>query len=504
MRSNYLRHIGYLTEKGTDIRPKGVQLESLVSAGPEPGHTKAKAKKNRPRIPPEFNGKDWLTFLLHIDAELEHSLMVQYLYAAYSLGGDHIPDDKHELVKGWQEIILGIAKEEMGHFISVQNVLRAIGAPLNFNRQDFPWDSEMYPFDFTLEPLTKKSLAKYIYAESPENWLNLPESDPEMNEIKKEIKELLPKEGVGAPISVLFDQIISLLEDEDQIPDGIFIGDTYPYQAKFDEWGRGYAGGARGNSMHANPHGTPDVLVKPVVARTDTLAVVKSIAEQGESPKEEGNELSHFERFLSIYKVWRKMLDFNPSRNLAINPTIMPVNEDDKTRNELLNLPVTDAAGSEKHKEQVVKRIRDLITDPEAKLWANLFNLRYRMLLAYLTHSFMLADGLNSATNSPRGAIIHATFGEMYNLRAIANVLVKLPLGDNSGVMAGPPFLIPYTMDLPIGEPNRWRMHLDLLQASENLIKELQNQRYATYLHSLREADRQLMEMAMKLTCKTV
>lgn len=434
-----------------------------------------------PQIPPEFNGKDYLTFLLHIDAELEHSLMVQYLYAAYSLGGDHIAEDRRTLVKGWQEVILGIAKEEMGHFVSVQNVLRVIGAPLNFNRQDFPWDSKLYPFEFKLQPLTKASLAKYIYAESPKDWLTSTAGDnDEVKEIKKEIKALLPQKDLGDPISALFDQIINLLEDEELIPDEVFMGETYPYQAKFDEWGRGYAGGARGNSTQANPQGAPNVLVEPVFARTDTISVIKEIAEQGESPTQEGNALSHFERFLSIYKVWRTIPDFNPARNIATNPTDDTVN-----------------AGEDKDR---------LITDDITACWANLFNVRYRMLLSYLTHSFLLADGSNNI-KTPRGVIIHATFGEMYNLRSIANVLVQLPMGDRTDKMAGPPFLLPYTMDLPSGEINRWKTHLNLLAASARLVDqliELKDQSYGTYLHSLRDADNQLKEMAIKIISATV
>ncbi|MEA2231907.1 MAG: hypothetical protein QOD83_1723 [Solirubrobacteraceae bacterium] len=37
--------------------------------------------------PPEFNWRDYTAMLLHVAAEIEHSLMVQYLFAAYSLGG---------------------------------------------------------------------------------------------------------------------------------------------------------------------------------------------------------------------------------------------------------------------------------------------------------------------------------------------------------------------------------------------------------------------------------
>jgi hypothetical protein len=428
-------------------------------------------------IPPEFNPKDWLTYLIHVDAELEHSLMVQYLYAAYSLGGDHVPADQQQLVKSWQEVIMGIAKEEMGHFVSVQNVLRVIGAPLNFSRQDFPYDSALYPFDFTLEPLTKASLAKYVYAESPQGWLNIQDDDDaETKEIKQEIKNLLPEKNIGDPISVLFNNIINLLEDEQMIPDEIFGAETYPFQAKPDEWQRGYENGARGNSSHASPANTPNVLVVPLTCRTDTVAAVKAIAEQGENPDGDEADESHFQRFLNIYKAWRKLPDgFNPARNILTNPYVAP--EDSAIPGDGVSM----------------------ITDLQTKFWANLFNVRYRMLLNFLTHSFLLGDGYNEMVNSPRGMIIHATFGEMYNLRTIANVLVNRPAGEGTDKMAGPPFLAPYTLDLPFGEKNKWRVHKDLLNASAGIMAALlafPNQAYSTYLYSLQSADNKLIEVA--------
>ena len=36
---------------------------------------------------PGMTWKDHLVMLLHIGAEIEHSLMVQYLFAAYTIGG---------------------------------------------------------------------------------------------------------------------------------------------------------------------------------------------------------------------------------------------------------------------------------------------------------------------------------------------------------------------------------------------------------------------------------
>ena len=127
------------------------------------------------------------------------------------------------------------------------------------------------------------------------------------------------------------------------------------------------------------------------------------------------------------------------------------------------------------------------------------------MLLTYLTHTFTLRDGLaDAATRTPRGLIINATFGEMYNLRAISEILMQLPLGDpkHPELRAGPPFQMPYTLDSPLGEANRWRLHLDLLSASERLIELLLASAPATqhtYLHSMREADLQMRGTAERI-----
>jgi hypothetical protein len=55
----------------------------------------------------------------------------------------------------------------MGHFAAVQNLLRFIGAPLNLEREDFPFRIDLYPFRFRLEPFSQRSLARYLAAEMP-------------------------------------------------------------------------------------------------------------------------------------------------------------------------------------------------------------------------------------------------------------------------------------------------------------------------------------------------
>jgi hypothetical protein len=39
--------------------------------------------------PPELSARQYALMLLHVASQIEHALMVQYLYAAYSLGGSH-------------------------------------------------------------------------------------------------------------------------------------------------------------------------------------------------------------------------------------------------------------------------------------------------------------------------------------------------------------------------------------------------------------------------------
>lgn len=106
-----------------------------------------------------------LVRLLHEAAEIEHSLMIQYLYAAFTIKpayadlagyGDPNAND-----------LLGVAIQEMQHLAAVNELLVELGAAPVFIRQDFPYEPDIYPFELNLEPLNRKSLAKYTYTEAP-------------------------------------------------------------------------------------------------------------------------------------------------------------------------------------------------------------------------------------------------------------------------------------------------------------------------------------------------
>ncbi len=500
MQRNFERYLGPVFKRAqlNRLRTEALKSAQFTGKGIQPMEYSTFESDEAPiSIPPEFNGKDYVSFLLCIDAEIEHGLMLQYLYAAYSLGGPQVPPDYQKDIRNAQEVILGIAKEEMGHFISVQNVLKLIGAPLHFERQDYPWDTPFYPFPFKLEPLTLNSLAKYVYAEAPQSWLD--SDDEYAKEIVSIVKEEVPHPNT---VSALFDVLLKLIKNPDVIPDEAFQAETYPFQAKFDEWGRGYKGGHRGNTLEGLP-GTPDVLVMPLASRDDAYNAINEIAEQGEATTEDTKHPSHFERFLTLYKTLKQIAadsggNWSFSRKLAVNPEIPSAADDPESSPS--EGQITDPTGEE----------LDYITNIEAQNWGHLFNIRYRMLLNFLTHSFVLDNGYNNAgAISPRGMIINSTFGEMYNLRSIATVMVQLPLLEDPGTIdtntkyAGPPFLVPYTLSLPTGEHNRWRAHKDLILASGPLIQTLLNQskeQNHRYLYSLLEADAKLLQVIEELT----
>ncbi|WP_443478753.1 ferritin-like domain-containing protein [Novosphingobium aerophilum] len=367
------------------------------------------------------------------------------MFAAYSLGGPQVPAEHHDKVARWQAVLLGIAREEMGHLVTVQNLLKLLGGPINLERDDFPWDTPFYPFPFSLEPVSLGSLARYVCIESPETW-----PDPWA-------KRRAEIEGIGFPggasdfkrVGLLYETLKNLVGDKTLIPDDLFHADTLSFQASFAEWGRGYAAGARGATEPGAR--VPDVLIHTAYSRSTALDALEAVAEQGEASHADGDKdpaPSHFERFMGLFLEIEAVTGWTPWRPVAANPRA--VGDPDA-------VPGTTYIGN-----------------PVARVWARLLNLRYRMLLSYIAHSFRISGDYTSADGLTRSAVLNRAFGEMYNLRAIANILVSMPADDpKQPERAAPSFELPYSMDLPMLDRDAWRQHIDLLQASAKLIGQI-------------------------------
>jgi hypothetical protein len=403
--------------------------------------------------PDELTWGDWTVFLLHTAAEIEHALMVQYLYAAYSLAdggfpGPATPPDAGTVVKRWQRTLVGIAKEEMAHLLTVQNLLRFVGGPLNLEREDFPFRAFLYPFPLRLEPLTRTSLAKYVAAE-------MPAPPPEPPEIILEIVERATDAAGGLPINrvgVLYDELTGIFADQARLADSQLRPETADtFQAAKNDW-----------------LGFGSLLVCAVRSRAEAVAALRAIGEQGEgsaSPPAESPP-SHFDRLLEIYT------SFPETEGPFATVTWMPTRSVPSNPNTLYH-PSTDA-----------ELERGRITHPTTRLWAHLFNVRYRMLLVDLAHALHLPGPLVvDGTPTARGRLRDWTFQEMRGrgqggLRGIAGILTRLPLkqapGPTDPLNAGPPFELPYTLALPDDQRDRWRLHLALLDASSELVAKLQ------------------------------
>ena len=458
MRSRIDRHLGLVLGDSGDA----ARFDVAAAAAPPP--------------PEELNGRDYAIFLLRVAAEIEHALMVQYLFVAYTLGRPGAPTALADQARAWQETILGIAKEEMAHLVTVQNLLVALGGPVGFERDDYPNPSPFYPFGFQLRPAGLEAVATYVCAESPADW-----EGAEADEIME-----LARADVGAPVNrvgELFAEIARVLGDPELVPDDAFDPASRDFQATWDEWGRGYREGQRGSQPTSALPGLPlpELLVLPVTTRAGALAAVAAVGEQGEAfetPADDDD--SHFRRFLAVYRAMKALGGDLAAvvRPVATNPTTAAP----------LDTEPADPDPDPDDPDTLTP-----IRHPEARLWAQLSNIRYRKLLVGLTHAFDLAGPATRA--SARGALVNRSFTEMYQLRTIAGLLVRLPLDDAEpdGPRAGPPFQMPYTLALPRRERDRWRVHRDLLDASSSVLARLKERGVSgdgqDYLLALAQSD---------------
>jgi hypothetical protein len=211
-----------------------------------------------------------------------------------------------------------------------------------------------------------------------------------------------------------------------------------------------------------------------VTNRTDSLAALSAVATQGEANTSPDDDApSHFARFLGIFRKFPRAAEWSPSRKVPRDPY------------------VTTRSGTGSPSQEGT-----VISHPVSALWAHLFNVRYRTLLTNLLHTFDFPNNLSpTAQTTPRGLLIHSTFGEMYNIRALSEILMSAPLKSGKGdEKAGPPFQMPYTLHLPVDPVDRWHLHLDLLGSSRLIVNQLLAvgaAEHRVYLQTLQTVDDQ-------------
>lgn len=158
-----------------------------------------------------------LVRLLRAAAEIEHSLMLQYLYAAFA-----VRTPRYANLAGWGNHqyagrpihLLGVAIEEMGHLHVVNRLLVALGGAPNLGRQQFPFESDLYPFPLNLEPLSPLSVARYVYVEAPASALDYASSnDSAHHAFLDKLYAVLGRETRPNRLQPLYEKVERLLRE---------------------------------------------------------------------------------------------------------------------------------------------------------------------------------------------------------------------------------------------------------------------------------------------------
>lgn len=380
-------------------------------------------------------------FLLQIAAEVEHALLVQYLYAAYSIDVSVASDELRTIIK--------IAEQEMGHLLTVQNLLLFIRDALHFDREDLRPDKELDPFPFILEPLTKSSLAKYVAAEMP----TIDDSNPLKAEVDK-IVQVAKDAAMGQVhrVGLIYAKIYWLFQENDtpsgpwQLPSDGFPSGVHLSSQDFESATVLSSIQADGGEWRANA--AEGLHIDPATTRQQALIAIDTIARQGEGLTDQNN--SHFQRFLNIYRKLENSSD--------------PFSLDVPKQPNTADRPQTDP-DLEKGR----------ITHPTSRLWAKLFNCRYHILLLAIAQSMSLNKS-TEPTNKLRKELIEWAFEEMKDaLKNIAKKLTTLPRTPQTNAFAGAPFELPAEI-LPVKELERWQLQKSLLAESNQLIDDLKQQ----------------------------
>jgi hypothetical protein len=360
--------------------------------------------------------RDELIFLLTEAAELEHSLMSLYLYAAFSLKRETkegLTDDQLIKVADWGQTIYLVSRQEMEHLSLVSNILTAIGGAPHFYKPNMPQPAKYYPFPMTMERFTEDTIKRFVCFERPEH---ITEEDAFCLEqtalLNKTYPQLNNASNSAAPYPIpyrtlgeLYAAIRQAISEADERD--LFIG---PPDAQIGTMALQYL---YPKSIAFGP-GVFDVYMFPVTDKASALKAVDLITEQGEGTPVD-NPNSHYHRFLTIlheYQALKKQdPKFDPARNVIANP--------------YLYAQFAPVGGN-------------LVTQPQARALLDLFNGCYETLLLLMIRLFAHTD----ETTEEIDALLYTMYPLMtMAIRPLGEMLTLMPaLEGNNTRMAGPTF----------------------------------------------------------------
>jgi CDGSH-type Zn-finger protein/uncharacterized Fe-S cluster protein YjdI len=261
--------------------------------------------------------REQLIHLLYEAAELEHTLMCTYLYAAFSLKdgeAEGLSKEETEAVTRWRRVILKVAVEEMGHLTAVWNITAALGGAPRFGRGNFPLDPGNLPAGIVvkLAPFNQAVIQHFIHLERPKD---SSEKDGEgfaperlFERGVKDRVRLTPMpldyETVGAFYETLEEQLIAFVAHHGE--DAAFVGDP---------------------ALQLSPAELELAGAQPVICKKTALAALATIIRQGEGATEHSPD-SHYQKFILVRGEYAALIAanprFEPAFPAAHNPVLRP------------------------------------------------------------------------------------------------------------------------------------------------------------------------------------
>ena len=355
--------------------------------------------------------REALIYTLGKAAELEHLVMLQYLFAAFSLKQnvrEGVSAQALVAIQRWRRTLLEIGEQEMLHLALVQNLLTAVGAAPRFARPNFPMPAYSYPAGVRIEllPFGEAALRHFAFLERPEG---MDIEDAEGFEAIERAVALPHDEG---------DEIVPHLQEFDT------IGQLYrSIQAGLEHLAvrlgpeRLFIGPANAQATEEHFHW------EELVAVTDLASssrAIDTIVEQGEGARGEWRN-AHFGRLLAILDEYLEIK--------RADPTFEP------TR------PVVAA----NVRPQATGVAVPLITDPGTARCMDLLNVVYEVLLQLLSRYFAHTD----ESPAQLKVLAEVSVSLMYAaVKPLGTVVTTQPVGpDLPGITAGPGFELFYQVD---------------------------------------------------------
>jgi hypothetical protein len=258
-----------------------------------------------------------LTRLLRLATRVEHALLCQYLFAAFSLKRGHaeggVTYAQLEAMRDWEAQLLLIARQEMEHLGIVLNLRNAIGDQPDFVLPEFPFSDYFDGAELRAElaPFSCETITGFALAEMPE------QLDPESDDYRLLNALVGGLEGKNFDIVArLYDRIEELMNGVPE--DALLVGATGAQLDTYDV----FPGEIRGINLIGKP--AYNVSLPKIETKKGALAAVDQIKSEGEGADEHGGPGSHFGRVMNILRSLVRLTaadpSFVPARNVVENP----------------------------------------------------------------------------------------------------------------------------------------------------------------------------------------